>query len=253
MPADVVEPETFFVKPTPHVPNSCLPVVVYRGALKDTSPSNIVTTIEPNGWLKGGQWKTFKKVHFHSNAHECYGIIQGSSTYRLGKSDIDPDKDADGNPIDGTTFFAEAGDVFVLPVRLASLPVTVCCYDVSAALLTSSLKAGIAHCSIDSDGDYEYIGLYPGVSGATALVLLYTIQILTYWGGRTNWQAVSASTLIGAKTLQKGRKNWHRLRRRSQSRNAIRCMAGMGLSLRSGGKLQGEHLCESEYLNNGMN
>lgn len=43
----------------------------------------------------------------------------------------------------------------------------------SAALLTSSFKAGIAHCSIDSDGDYEYIGLYPGVSGATALLLLH--------------------------------------------------------------------------------
>lgn len=136
MPSSVVEPETFFVKPTPHVPNSHLPVVVYRGALDDTSPDNILKTIEPNGWLKGGQWKTFKTVHFHSNAHECYGIIKGSSTYRLGKSDLDADKDDNGVE-SGTTFFAQAGDVFVLP-------------------------AGVAHCSIDSDGDYEYIGLYPG-------------------------------------------------------------------------------------------
>lgn len=117
MPSSVVEPETFFVKPTPHVPNSHLPVVVYRGALDDTSPDNILKTIEPNGWLKGGQWKTFKTVHFHSNAHECYGIIKGSSTYRLGKSDLDADKDDNGVE-NGTTFFAQAGDVFVLPVRL---------------------------------------------------------------------------------------------------------------------------------------
>lgn len=115
MPSEYVEPETFYVKPTPHVPNSRLPVVVYRGALKDTSPENILATIEPNGWLKGGQWKTFKTVHFHSNTHECYGIIKGSSTYRLGKSSVDADYDEDGNP-NGTTFFAQAGDVFVLPV-----------------------------------------------------------------------------------------------------------------------------------------
>ncbi|KAI1452455.1 hypothetical protein F4805DRAFT_28635 [Annulohypoxylon moriforme] len=135
-PPILVEPETFWVNPTPYVPNSRLPVVVYRGAMKDTSPENIVNVIEPNGWRKGGQWKTFKKVHFHSNVHECYGIIRGRSTYRLGKSDLDADTDENGNPV-GVKFFAQAGDVFVLP-------------------------AGIGHCSIDSEGDYEYVGLYCG-------------------------------------------------------------------------------------------
>ncbi|EOD50968.1 putative cupin domain protein [Neofusicoccum parvum UCRNP2] len=131
-----VEPETFWVKPTPHVPNSALPVVVYRKALSDTSPENILSAIERNGWLKGGQWKTYKVAHFHSNTHECYGIIRGNTTYLLGKSPEDADIDDEGNP-NGTKFFAEAGDVFVLP-------------------------AGVAHCSVKSDGDYEFIGLYPG-------------------------------------------------------------------------------------------
>ncbi|KAF4534988.1 C6 transcription factor [Lasiodiplodia theobromae] len=135
MAVNKVEPETFWVKPTPHSPNSALPVVVYRKALSDTSPENILTSIERNGWLKGGHWKTFKVPHFHSNTHECYGIVRGSSIYQLGKSPLDADVDEEGN-VTGKTFFAQAGDIFVLP-------------------------AGISHCSIESEGEYEYIGLYP--------------------------------------------------------------------------------------------
>lgn len=113
----IVEPETFWIQPTLHSPNSKLPIVVYRNALSDTSPQNILATIEPNGWLKGGQWKTYKIPHFHATNHECYGIIKGSSTYLLGKSPIDSDFDEEGRPL-GAKLHVKAGDVFVLPVRL---------------------------------------------------------------------------------------------------------------------------------------
>ena len=140
------EPEIFRLKPTPHVPNSRLPVIVYRRVLNNTSPQHILKTIEPNGWLKGGQWKTFKTVHFHSNSHECYGIIRGSSTYMLGRSDLDSEKDDAGNT-NGTTFFAQAGDVFILPVGVqfaeievktsfCASTVTDCCIGRRCALLT---------------------------------------------------------------------------------------------------------------------
>ncbi|OJD40316.1 cupin domain protein [Diplodia corticola] len=134
----VVTPETFWINPTPSVPNSPLPIIVYRRALLDDhSPDTILSTIEPNGWYKGGQWKTFKKAHFHANTHECYGILRGSSVYMLGVGGADLGDEGEPGEGKGTRFFAEAGDVFVLP-------------------------AGISHCSVESEGDYEYIGLYPG-------------------------------------------------------------------------------------------
>lgn len=110
-----MQPETLNVPPTPHSPNSFLPVIIYRRALHDSSPLAILEAIEPNGWRKGGQWKTYNVSHFHSNTHECYGVIRGSSVYLLGKSPIDPDFDEHGHPV-GVKFVANAGDVFVLPV-----------------------------------------------------------------------------------------------------------------------------------------
>lgn len=111
-----VEPETHWVvAPTPHVPNSKLPILVYRNALEDTSPENIISTIEPNRWFKGGQWKTNKTPHFHSIAHECYGIIKGSTTYILGKAPMDPTLDDHGRP-HGMELRVGVGDVLVLPV-----------------------------------------------------------------------------------------------------------------------------------------
>ncbi|KAF2230675.1 hypothetical protein EV356DRAFT_473031 [Viridothelium virens] len=135
MPLKKVEPEKFYVHPTPHVPNSKLPILVYRDVLQDTSPETILSTIEPNGWLKGGQFKTYPVPHFHCLAHECYGIIKGSSTYLLGKSPLDPETDEHGKS-NGIILHVKVGDVFVLP-------------------------AGVSHCSIESAGDYEFIGLYP--------------------------------------------------------------------------------------------
>ncbi|KAL4863519.1 hypothetical protein BDV12DRAFT_206404 [Aspergillus spectabilis] len=130
-----VEPEQYFLAPAPHVPNSRLPILVYRGALDDTSPRNILNTIEPNGWIKGGQWKTYKVPHFHTQCHECYGIIRGGSVYRLGVGPIDPETDEQGKKY-GIELRVEKGDVFFLP-------------------------AGVCHASVDSWDDYEFIGLYP--------------------------------------------------------------------------------------------
>ncbi|EAU30074.1 conserved hypothetical protein [Aspergillus terreus NIH2624] len=133
-----VEPEQYFLPSTPHVPNSRLPILVYRNALSDTSPRNILDTIEPNGWLMGGQWKTYKVPHFHADCHECYGIIKGKTTYLLGLGPVDPQFNTEGEP-NGMKLTVEKGDVFVLP-------------------------AGTCHASLESEGDYEFIGLYPNVS-----------------------------------------------------------------------------------------
>ncbi|KAF9883610.1 hypothetical protein FE257_003117 [Aspergillus nanangensis] len=70
--------------------------------------------------------------HFHPNSHECYGAFQGSSTLLLGAAA------GDGNET-GLKITVRAGDVLVLP-------------------------AGTAHSSVDSQGDYRYVGVYPQAS-----------------------------------------------------------------------------------------
>lgn len=112
----VIEPEQHWLRPTPHVPNSKLPFLVYRGVFKGQSADEIKKHIEANKWLKGGQWKTYKIAHFHTNTHECYAVLSGETLYEVGKSPIDDEFDADGKRT-GFRVWLEQGDVFVLPVR----------------------------------------------------------------------------------------------------------------------------------------
>ena len=110
------EPETYHLQATRYVPNSKLPVLLYRGVLgASPTPDSIRSLIEPNKWIRGGQFKTYTAPHFHSVTHECYAVFQGKSTYRLGKSPMDPDTDEHGNML-GREVVLERGDIIVLPV-----------------------------------------------------------------------------------------------------------------------------------------
>lgn len=134
MPSAINAPETYFLqRPTPHVPNSPLPVLVYRSALP-LHPTSESTRefIEPNNWLKGGVFKHYPAHHFHSVTHECYAIFKGHSRLLLGRGPLDA---ASG---DDLLVALKEGDVIVLP-------------------------AGVAHCNLESSDDYEYVGLYPKV------------------------------------------------------------------------------------------
>jgi uncharacterized protein YjlB len=134
MPSPISLPEQYFIKrSTPHVPNSPLPVLIYRSALpSDATPTSVCETIEPNNWLKGGVFKHYGAHHFHSLTHECYAVFKGKSTLLLGRGPLDP-ADKDDLVVD-----LKEGDAIVLP-------------------------AGVAHCSLESSPDYEYVGLYPKV------------------------------------------------------------------------------------------
>jgi uncharacterized protein YjlB len=115
------EPEIFYLPPTRYVPNSKLPVLVYRGVLGSSpTPESIRSQIEPNKWIRGGQWKTYPTAHFHSVSHECYAVFQGKSTFRLGKSPIDADTNEHGERL-GHDVVLERGDVIVLPVSSPAL------------------------------------------------------------------------------------------------------------------------------------
>ncbi|KAF2870026.1 hypothetical protein BDV95DRAFT_574914 [Massariosphaeria phaeospora] len=91
-----ITPELYTLDPTPHVPNSKLPVILYRVAVNGFSYDEILELMERNGYKKGGQWKEHKTAHFHSNVHECYAVISSSTLYSLGKSPIDPDVNNQG-------------------------------------------------------------------------------------------------------------------------------------------------------------
>ncbi|KAF7560995.1 hypothetical protein G7046_g3137 [Stylonectria norvegica] len=111
-------PEVYFIRPTPHVPNSKLPVVVYRKALLGHTDDSKIQFIHNNGWEKTGQWGPYDVAHFHSTIHEAYVVLRGRGTYILGKSPIDPDVDEDGQE-NGLRLPMEDGDVFVLPSGVA--------------------------------------------------------------------------------------------------------------------------------------
>ncbi|KAI9806528.1 MAG: hypothetical protein M1833_003715 [Piccolia ochrophora] len=151
MPTD---PEKYYFTSTHHVPNSRLPALIYRSAIPRQSNGEPPTAewtrecIEKNEWMQGGVFKTFKAHHFHSVTHECYAVFRGSSRLLLGRGPLDDAASHDGQEVDVTV-----GDVVVLP-------------------------AGVAHCSLSSEDDYEYVGLYPKVRCATQGHLNHVTDIL---------------------------------------------------------------------------
>jgi uncharacterized protein YjlB len=96
--------------------------------------------IETNDWLQGGVFKHYGQHHFHSVTHECYAVFKGSSRLLLGRGPNDHAKE------DVLEVTLETGDAIVLP-------------------------AGVAHCSLYSEEDYEYVGLYPKVSFHLLLII----------------------------------------------------------------------------------
>ena len=136
-PTPPTTPETYPLAPTPHVPNSPYPALVYRSALPSDarSAAAIKAALEPHGWLAGGTWKEIGTPHFHSVTHECYAVIRGSSVLVLGRGPRDGAADEAGRPV-GVEVEVRAGDVVVVP-------------------------AGVSHASLSDDGGYEYVGLYP--------------------------------------------------------------------------------------------
>ena len=108
------------------VPNSSLPVLVYRSVLPLHAAGKASVFRERfrgAGWT--GIWTDtiYDYTHFHSNAHEVLGIAEGTVTLRLGGEE-------------GSLFRMKAGDMLVLP-------------------------AGVGHRRLGGDDDLKVIGAYP--------------------------------------------------------------------------------------------
>lgn len=120
----VQQAETLLLPLDELMPNSPLPVVIYRNVTVAGEPTrDFETLFETNGWR--GSWRNgvYDFDHYHSNAHEVLGVARGSATLQLGG-------DA------GQTVEVKAGDVLVLP-------------------------AGTGHRRISASADFTVIGAYP--------------------------------------------------------------------------------------------
>lgn len=120
------EPQTIVLQPGETMPNSRLPVLVYRGVLAehDTNKAGGFDALfERNGWV--GIWRNgvYDYDHFHSNAHEVLGVARGSAELQIGGET-------------GKRLRVEAGDALLLP-------------------------AGTGHCRISKSENFVVIGAYP--------------------------------------------------------------------------------------------
>jgi uncharacterized protein YjlB len=120
--------ETLQFKPNGRVPNSRLPVLIYRAAVRADAGIDLTDAIEEtfrrHDWLNN--WRelgVYDYYHFHSTTHEALGMARGQITLRLG---------GEG----GTIVKLTAGDVLVLP-------------------------AGTSHIRLENSSDSFMVGGYP--------------------------------------------------------------------------------------------
>ena len=115
-------PEIVVLPAGPNVPNSRLPVLIYRQA-GPADAAGLLRLFETNRWRNGWRNGIFPFHHFHAIAHEVLGIARGSVQVRIG---------GEG----GRDFTLEAGDVVVLP-------------------------AGTGHKRLSEAGGLDVVGAYP--------------------------------------------------------------------------------------------
>ena len=123
--------ETYALEPGGGLPNSRLPLIVYRGALGvDTcSPDGCAALFRQNGWQ--GTWLNgvFSYWHYHAQSHEVLGCVAGSAHVGFG-----------GDHGISTDF--NAGDVVLIP-------------------------AGVGHKRLSQQPGFLVVGGYPpGQNGA---------------------------------------------------------------------------------------
>lgn len=118
----MTEPLTFFFEDDGAIPNSTLPLLVYRDAVP-ADPAAIERIFAANRWPPAWRNGVYPFHHFHSVAHEVLGIASGEVSVQFGGPN-------------GQVLTVKAGDVVVIP-------------------------AGVGHCNRGQSGDLLIVGAYP--------------------------------------------------------------------------------------------
>lgn len=117
--------ETYFFTDDGTTPNSSLPVIVYRNVCSAADKSQwLEDCFRANGWTNNWRDIVLRYHHFHSTTHEVLGVGKGMVELQIGG-------------VNGKVVTASAGDVIIIP-------------------------AGVGHCSVNKDDNYEMVGGYPG-------------------------------------------------------------------------------------------
>jgi len=123
---EIVQPEQFRFDDDGVFPNSVLPLLVYRKALRadGRDPASLLEErFANNDWCNSWRNGVYSFAHYHSTTHEILGVYCGVATLRLGG--------AHGRNLD-----VHFGDVIVIP-------------------------AGVGHQKLDASSDFAVVGAYP--------------------------------------------------------------------------------------------
>ena len=118
--------ESIQIQANGNIPNSQLPLLVYRRAvrLQSDDPASVFEAL-----FKGNRWQDtwrngiYDYHHYHSTAHEVLGVYHGNATVNFG---------GEGGPITKVW----AGDVVIIP-------------------------AGVSHKNLGASPDFGVVGAYP--------------------------------------------------------------------------------------------
>ncbi|CAN5277076.1 hypothetical protein BH10PSE10_BH10PSE10_25600 [soil metagenome] len=81
-----VKPVSFVFRDDGLVPNSRLPLLLYKGAIAvdyETPEDTIEAVFGENGW--GAMWRNgiFDYLHYHATVHEVLGVAGGHTPFRF--------------------------------------------------------------------------------------------------------------------------------------------------------------------------
>jgi uncharacterized protein YjlB len=118
----MTEPLAFTFEDDGAIPNSSLPLLVYRDA-GPADAAGIERMFAANQWPPAWRDGVHPFHHFHSTAHEALGVARGEASVLFGGPN-------------GKVLTVRAGDVVVIP-------------------------AGVAHCNQSQSDDLLIVGAYP--------------------------------------------------------------------------------------------
>lgn len=118
------QPQEIFFQDNGFIPNSQLPLLLYRKILDTPVDSDqLEQLLKSNNWTNGWRYGIYSYHHYHSNTHEVLAVTNGHAQLELGGEN--------GQKLD-----VQQGDVIIMP-------------------------AGVGHKCISHSDDFLVFGAYP--------------------------------------------------------------------------------------------